>query len=372
MSSENNGMLEIIEPLSDGIVETKQELKILVSNEDKYGHDIVLMSNFFDICIQQLTYELSAYTENSSLEVIPFAQLGIINDVVHQAEIMMEGKYGYIPDFENLPHDIKSKLDKGIYKIGESKQVSGNMRAVIMDENNDRIKDITLKRVMNNLNTTETIRSISNQAQMKQINAKLDYLLEMQSYQIDRDRDRDLLLPFFNARDNILRAQEGILEEDIKENLKNAVHELTSAINAVYLDMSTTSEHLVKQTKFPIFQRRKLIKSYIEFLTRDLQLVTRYVGIQMQIFNYLGDSSSSKQVLDRYQHVMQDFFTKGINAKGHSAARLIQLNYPYNGMNNNWWNKFIKDMTPVFQTSQKLFEEKEIYLVSLEDVNDEN
>ena len=45
------------------------------------------------------------------------------------------------------------KFQKGIYKIAESKQVDGNMRAVILDENDIRVKDITLKRIKNNPGT---------------------------------------------------------------------------------------------------------------------------------------------------------------------------------------------------------------------------
>jgi|SRR5665647_63435 len=146
-----------------------KELSILVTDEDKYGTDITKMSNFFDVYIQQLSCELSSNTMVDVLRNIPIADIGIINDVVRQAEVMMDGEYGYVPDFDSLPQDIKTKLQKGIYKIGKSKQVDGNMRAAIFDENNVKKKEITLKYVKNNPGTVETIRSIANQAQMRQI-----------------------------------------------------------------------------------------------------------------------------------------------------------------------------------------------------------
>lgn len=372
MSNENNLNEEVPDSMSGEIVESeKQELRIFVTDVDKYGTDVTKMSNFFEVYIQQLTSELSTYTAVDVIKNIPIADLGIINEVVHHVDVIMKGKYAYVPDFDSLPHDIKANLDKGIYKIGESKQVDGNMRAVIMDENNDRVKDITLKRVKNNLGTMETIRSIANQAQMRQIYAKLDDIQELQSYQIDRDRDRDILNPFLNARDNILRAQTGGTLEDKKENLKKATDELTKAINSIYTDLSTASEHLAKLTRRPIFQRRDQIKSYIGYLTLDLQLATKYVGVQMHVFNYLGDKASSNLALEGYQHIMQDFFTKGINQKGQAAALLIHLNYPYNENNRNWWYKFAMDMKPVLQAGLKSNEGKEIYLVSVEDVEDE-
>ena len=227
--------------------------------------DITKMSNFFEVYIQQLTSELSTNTAVDVLRNFPVADIGIINDVVRHAEVMMDGKYGYVPDFDSLPPDIKTKFQKGIYKIGESKQVDGNMRAVILDENDVRVKDITLKQVKNNPGTVETTRSIASHLQMRQIYAKLDAIQELQSYQIDRDRDRDIVTPFLNARSYILRAQHSELLEARKDCLKKATDELTTAINALYSDLSTSSEHLAKLTRWPIFQHPSQIKNYMGY-----------------------------------------------------------------------------------------------------------
>lgn len=40
------------------------------------------------------------------------------------------------------------------------------------------------------------MRSIGNQLQMRQIYAKLSDIEEFQTYQIERDRDRDIIVPF--------------------------------------------------------------------------------------------------------------------------------------------------------------------------------
>ena len=154
--------------------------------------DITKMSNFFEVYIPQLSCELRTNTMIDVIRNVPVADIGIINDVVQHAEVMIGGEYGYVPDFDSLPYDIKTKLQKGIYKIGESKQVEGNMRAAIFDENNLKKKEITLKKVRKNPGTVETTRSIANQDQMRQIYAKLDDIQELQSYQIDRDRTETL------------------------------------------------------------------------------------------------------------------------------------------------------------------------------------
>lgn len=106
-----------------------------------------------------------------------------------------------------MSKDIRQKLKNGIYKVGESKQVDGNLRAVIIDETGTRIKDVTLKEVNNNAGILEASRSIMNQLQMKKIYAKLDIIQEMQSFQIARDRDQSIKVPFLDARFYILKAQ---------------------------------------------------------------------------------------------------------------------------------------------------------------------
>lgn len=103
--------------------------------------------------------------------------------------------------------------------------------------------------------------------------------------------------------------------------------------------MRTSSDHLVKLTRWPILQRQGQIKNYMHYLTLDLQLATKFVGVQMYVFDYLGDKVGSKVVLEGYQHVMQDFLTKGINHKKQTAAILIHQHYPYNESNRNCWNE---------------------------------
>lgn len=371
MSNEDNLNEEVPDSVSGEMVENgKQELRIFVTDVDKYGADVTKMSNFFESYIKQLTCDLSTNTAFNVLENIPIADLGIINEAIHYIDLMRNGKYGYIPDFDSLPNDIKDKFDKGIYKIGESKQVEGNVRAVILDENDVRVKDITLKRVKNNPGTMETIQSIAVQAQMRQIFEKLDAIQELQRYQIDRDRDRDIVLPFLAARDYIVRAQTGGILEDKRANLKKATDELTKAVNSIYSDLSTTSKHFAELTRSPIFQKTDPIKMYIEYLTLDLQLVTKYVGVLMHVFDYLGEKSSSNLALERYQHNMMDFFTKSVNQKGSSAATLIHQHYTYNKNNRDWWLKFSRDMIHVLQVDLKSIEGKEIYLVSVEDLRD--
>lgn len=341
-------------------------LQILITDADKYGTDIAAMSNFFDGYINQLSTELRTNATAELMVNLPVADLGIINDVVIHAEAIAKGEYSLIPDFEHLPSDIRKKLKDGIYTVGESKQVDGNMRAVILDENKVRVKDITLTQVKNDPGTLETTRSISNQLQMRQIYAKLDDIQALQSYQIDRDRDRDMVGPFLDARYHILMAQNKEDEEERREELKKASDELTKAIHAAYTDMSTSSKHLSKMLGRPLFRNQRQINNFMGYLATDLQVATKFVGIQLHVQDYLGDTNAARLTAEGYQHVMHDFFTKQIGPTKQSAAMMLQMNYPYTKDNMDSWYKLQQEMVPVLNSGNMLTGNRPVYLVSVE------
>lgn len=348
----------------------ERPVHILVTNEDMHGTNIAQMSNFFDLYIQDLSHEIITTPGMAIVESIPIADLEIINEVVQQADVILQDGIEYIPDFDSLPKDIRTKLEKGNYKIGESRQVDGNLRAVIVDENNVRVKDITLKEVAKDPGTLKATRSIANQLQMRQIYAKLADIQEMQSYQIDRDRDRDIVTPFLNARNHILRAQNAELLEDRNAYLEKAADELDKAVNGIYTDMRTTSKHLADKTAWPIFRRTKQINTFMDYLTQDMQMLTKFVGVQMQVYDYLGRPSDSKLALDNFQHVMTGFISEGINKQGQSAAMLMHLNYPYTESNIDCWYNFASELSTVFEQRTLALDGQKVYVVSLEDIED--
>lgn len=358
---------------SEELVEVvSSDLNILITDKDKYGNslsEIGKMSDFLESFICQQTCELNSCTTGAVLESVPIAEMSIINEVFHQAKMMMKGQYGYIPDFQSLPHGIQSNLKKGIYKIAQSKQVDGNMRAVILDENGVRIKDITLKRVKNDIGTIETARSIANQLQMRQIYNKLDSIQELQSYQIDRDRDRDIRTPFLSARDHIRDAQETDRLDEQQSHLRKASDLLKGAINSIYTDLDTSSKHLEKLTRYPVFQKRSQIEQYVGYLAVDLELLPKFIGIQAQVLTRMGKAESAKSLMKSYESTMRGFFAKPITSKGLTAAMLIHQNYPYTEKNVDCWYRFAREMESTLQTREK---NKEIYLISAEDTEDES
>lgn len=369
MNSNTDKTIEEVKIVED----EKRPLVIFKTDEDKYKRDITLMSDFFDGYVQQMA---SSIREQSNFEVIqdiPVASIGIINDALHQASVVLNGNVTLLPDFDSLPVGIKDKLKKGIYTVGESKQVDGNLRAVILDEEGIRVKDITLKKVISNPGNVETIRSIGNQMQMRQIYAKLADIQEFQTYQLEKDRDRDIIVPFLDARSLVLEAEFKETEEEKIAALKAADDKIRTALNAVYADIETTTRSFAKRTDIPFLQFENQLNTYMKFLTSDFQIATKYVGVRMQILEYLGYSNIAKEVLQYYQHVVYDFLTKPVTRKGLTAVNLMHDYFPYTKDNLNSWHYFSKEMLPALEKSKSALsigmdeiQNKEIYVITVE------
>ena len=367
-----------IENISNEITTEKMPLVIFKTDADIYGRNISEMSNFFDQYVQEMAL---AIRESDGLQVImdlPISDLSIIGESINQAEIVMRGNVTLLPDFDSLPSDVRSKLKKGLYSVGESKQVDGNLRAVILDENGVRVKNITLKKVLNSPATIETMRSIGNQLQMRQIYAKLSDIEEFQTYQIERDRDRDIIVPFLDARSLVLEAATKDSETERTQMLKEADSKIRTALNSVYRDIETTSNTFAKSVNIPFLDFDKQINTYMSYIADDLQIATKFVGVRMQILEYLGESKTAKTVLQQFNHTMFDFIEQPITRKGLSAATLMQDYFPYNEENMDCWYKFSKEMKPAIESSMKQLEletkdynNQEIYVVSVEDESDE-
>ena len=322
------------------------ELHILVTSEDQIGSDITKMSNFFEEYVKQMTTSIQSNAVVDIVKDFPLVDIGVLGEVVQYAKAIVAGEYSLLPDFDHLPTDIREKLKKGIYTVGESRQVDGNLRAVILDEGGTRVKDITLKQVRNDPGALETSRSITMQLQMKQLAAKLDEIQELQSYQIDRDRDRDMVTPFLNARDFIFQAQNKSDLEEQKLLLQKASDQLTAR---------------------PLFRNTKQIQNYMSFLALDMQLATKFAGVHMQVLDYLSDNKSAQLISERYQYVLKDFFIRGIGKKNIPAAEILQMNFPYTESNRDSWYYLQKEMIPVLESGKLTEVDRPVYLVSVEE-----
>ena len=341
----------------------KKPLIIFKTEADRKKQDISLMSNFFDGYINQL-----CLTENKSANLqivknITVSNIGLVKEAINKGKILIKNDIILVPDFDNLDVEVKEKLKKGIYSIGESRKVKDNLRAVILDENDIRKQDITLKRQKN---ITQDISSkIETQMQLREIFNKLVEIQEMQEYQIQLEKIRDFINPFLRARDIIILAEtENDLEARKAKYLK-ADEYIDDALTAIYSDIEETSKQFVKCLNNPIARRNK--NKFMKYIVEEFQIATKYVGVQMQLLEYLENDKKAKNILDKYNYILNEFFTSPRTKNKMSLADLFQDYYPYDKSNKNMWYNLKKE----YIENQKLLNsstnnDKDIYIISFD------
>lgn len=53
-----------------------------------------------------------------------------------------------VADYSHFSQDVIDRLKEGIYHVGQSREVDGNLRSAILDENEHIVKFFTLKETM--------------------------------------------------------------------------------------------------------------------------------------------------------------------------------------------------------------------------------
>ena len=354
----------------EAVIETVQpshEIMILVTEEDKTGSDVMKMSDFFSVALQGISNELVSSDSLVSIDEFPISDLSIVNEAIQAVGVFRSPEFDLIPDFSALPKDIQDKYKAGELILGDSKQVEGNIRAVLVDaETKVRVKDVTLKKVERLDASADISRNMLNQMQLRQICEKLDYMISEQSYLIDFTRNQAIIRPFLDARDNILKAQSQIGFDEQKKYLAKAADNLQSAINAVYVDLNTIEGHLAEEGNKKWYQRinRKGIDTQISRLTVDTMVLTKYVGMQMQVYHYLGDVASSQTVLETYRGNINRFFEKGIVSPNKSLALFVHENVEYSENNLDCWYYMEERLKPLLDSTSDRLEAKSVYVIT--------
>lgn len=347
-------------------------LNIFITDDDKSSTDITKMSNFFDIYIKNSSLAMRNNSKSELVMNIPSSMVGSLNEVIHTASTLVDSGTTYIPDFDNLPSGIKEKLKKGIYKLGDSRQVDGNVRAVIVDKKGTRVRDITLKKVTNSVDMLDTTRNLTTQFQLQQIYQKLGEISELQEYQLETDRNSRIIVPFFTARDLILEANNAFNQAERYSKLEEANTFLIKSLNELAQDITTTSSHLANQVSKPfgIGLWGKEVKLYTNFLSSDLFMMTQFTGVRMQLLEHLGKKTDEKQLMNKYKATMRELVTKPLTKKKQTVISLLHGYTHYNDNNVDLWLHFGNDISH-FVSAELPDNGNEIYLVSVEDVDDE-
>ena len=134
-------------------------LNIFTEEEDKKGTDLLAMSDYFEVFIGKIETEMGTDT---AWEVFHNIE-GFIGEIAAAIKGGFDiSKMGMlVADYSHFSQDIIDGLKEGIYHVGQSREVAGNLRPAILDENEHLVKFFTLKKAVNPASVLSDISTLS-------------------------------------------------------------------------------------------------------------------------------------------------------------------------------------------------------------------
>lgn len=348
------------------IVESRKGelLNIFIEEEDRKGTDLLAMSDFFEAFIGNIEHKMGTDTAWKVLHNIE----GFIG------EIAAAIKYGFdisktgmlVADYSHFSQDIIDGLKNGIYHIGQSKEVAGNLRPVIVDENEHYVKFFTLKKAVNPSSVLSDISALSMQASLQRISSQIkDIGRDIESI-IDFTRRETLSNKFIYARDKIMLAATAS-EEERENYLKEADTYLMEGLTNLYSDVNAQVKALAK-IKGPL-ARIKDIDSILSYINEDMQMIPRYVGLRVYLFNYRGKTDDVKRILGEYRYQLQTLSERKLEDGKCTALELIHKNYPYDEENVDFWLKKPMQTLDVISSYETMLaqKDKDVFYLDVEE-----
>lgn len=339
-------------------------LNIFLKEEDKKGTDLLAMSDFFDVFIGKIKMEMSADT---AWEVYLNVE-GLFGEIASAIKCGVDiTKMGMlVADYSHFSPEIIDGLKEGIYHVGQSKEVAGNYRPAILDENEQLVKFFTLKKAINPSSVLSDISTLSMQLSLRSISSQIEDIGREVEGMINFVRREELSNKFIYARDKIMLAATADADEQ-DSFLKEADTYLMEGIIDLYSDINAYVEELAKQ-KGPLAKLNRIDK-LLSYINEDMQMIPRYVGLRVYLFNFRKKVDDANRILEEYQYQLKELIEKKISDGKHTALELIHKNYSYNGKNVDFWLEKPKQMLEAIDFYKIMLEQKdkEIFYIDMEE-----
>lgn len=365
--SENNA----ITPLED-----KPLLNIFATEEDKNSTDLLEMSNFFELFIDDIGDNLHNFYQWDT--VIDFgALLGRLAAAI-KAGFDINDMGVMVADYSHFSKEIIDGLKKGIYHIGESKEVAGNMRPAILDKDEHIVKWFTMKKAVNPKEMLSDVGSLSMQNSLRQISSELKGISQDLKYEIEFNRRQALSLPFINARTKFLNAINN--PKNKVKYLEEADTYLLEGLNALYADIEAEAKRLgdsdlkPNQSKIKEFfiGSLKYADDILGRINEDMLMIPKYVAVEVYLLKHLERYEDAKAVLGQYKYHLDKMANTPLLGSEYTAAEVIHELYPYHKDNRDFWLEMPQETISALDSLQLLIEpkENEVFLIEAEIAED--
>ena len=347
-------------------VEKQEILDIFVEEEDKKGTDLLAMSDFFDVFIERIEVEMDTDTAWEVLKNIE----GFIGEISAAIKGGFDiSKMGMlVADYSHFSQDIIDGLKEGIYHVGQSKEVSGNLRPAILDQDERLVKFFTLKKAINPTSVLSDISTLSMQASLQRISSQIEDIGRDVKAIIDFSRREALSNKFIYARDKIMSAAIAS-DSEREEFLKEADTYLMEGLTDLYSDINAQIKALA-DIKGP-FASVKAIDEILSYINEDMLMIPKYVGMRIFLFNYRGKTSEAKRILGEYKYQLEVLAERKIGEGKYTALELIHKNYPYNKENLDFWLEKPVQMLEAIDSYETMLEQKDKDIFYIEEEDDE-
>lgn len=307
-------------------------LDIFKEDCDRYDSNLSAMSDFLTLSIDYLGH---AFESKTMWDVAP-----LTDDIV--GRLVPAVKAGYdisnantlVADLDHFSEEITDGLQTGKYHIGQSKEISGNLRSAIVDENNLIVKQITLKRAVHPTAILSDISSMVLQASIQRITTMLDEIKLSVQILTNLSRRESLCIPFLNARTKVMQASIAP-KEDQESFLKEADTYLMEGYNSLFADLNDQ----IRVLSTSPFYRKSIstVDNLLSFICEDMQLIPRYVGLQTYLFNYRGRFDETGRVMRDYTYKLRQLGEQRMGKKERTALEWVHRYYPYDDKNRDFW-----------------------------------
>ena len=343
-------------------------LNIFTEEEDRKGTDLLAMSDFFEVFIGKIETEMGTDT---AWEVFHNIE-GFIGEIAAAIKSGFDiSKMGMlVADYSHFSQDIIDGLKKGIYHVGQSREVAGNLRPAILDENEHLVKFFTLKKAINPSSVLSDISTLSMQASLQKLSSQIEDIGRDVKGMIDFTRREALSNKFIYARDKIMLAATASGEER-ETYLKEADTYLMEGLNSLYSDVKDQVKALANIKGF--FASVKAIDSVLSYINEDMQMIPRYVGLRVYLFNYRDKLDDANRILSEYRYQLQTLSERKFGDEKYTALELIHKNYPYDEENVDFWLEKPRQMLRVIDSYETMLvqKDKDIFYINVESAENE-
>ena len=350
---------------------------IFKTDEDKTGTDVLAMSNFFGIMVEQLSDNLNSNNQWIDVENIS-SILGQITAAI-KCGFDISNMGVMVADYSHFSQEIIDGIKKGEYQVGESKQVAGNFRPVIVNKKGSIIKHFTLKKAYNPSEALNDISSLSIQTMLLNISNEIRCLDQKIDYITNLERADKLKSNFKNAREYLFKADNN--PEERAEYIKEAEKFLTTGLTNLYDDLdseinrlSRSNINLINDLLRFFGKPIETIDDILNHISEDIILIPKYVAVLVYLYQCSGRYKDAERVINSYKVMLEKLTTKSLKKSKYSPAELLHEMYKYTDENRNFWLEMPQKTLPVLEDITKLFEQKDkdIYYIDSVMEEDEN